>query len=279
MDSTTLFQKIFGINQHSADVEQRLMKVSAEYPYFIAPYFFNSGTGHSRQSDIISQLFFHSPINFHYAFREDSPNPDYPYLNKNSTPIPSNGEIPNETKVAEIEVSKQVSNLHVTKTETSSSRNLEEEPDDTIKDSETEKFLPVEKQPKAEELLFEPLHTSDYFASQGIKLSEEVSPGDRLGTQLKSFTEWLKTMKRVTGRINNTGIQLDTPFDDQVEKMAEKSNVEEQVITESMAEAYVFQGKKQKALEIYEKLSLLYPAKSAYFAAKIAGLSSGDHLA
>lgn len=31
---------------------------------------------------------------------------------------------------------------------------------------------PVE--PKKEELLFEPLHTTDYFASQGIKLSEEI---------------------------------------------------------------------------------------------------------
>ena len=46
-------------------------------------------------------------------------------------------------------------------------------------------------------ITFEPMHMVDYFASQGIKLSEEVQPADKLGKQLKSFTEWLKTMKKV----------------------------------------------------------------------------------
>ena len=46
-------------------------------------------------------------------------------------------------------------------------------------------------------MVFEPMHLVDYFASQGIKLSEEVQTGDKLGKQLKSFTEWLKTMKKV----------------------------------------------------------------------------------
>ena len=44
---------------------------------------------------------------------------------------------------------------------------------------------------KKEEILFEPLHASDYFASQGIKLSEDALGADKLGKQLKSFTAWL----------------------------------------------------------------------------------------
>ena len=36
-----------------------------------------------------------------------------------------------------------------------------------------------------------------------------------------------------------------------------------------MAEVFIQQGKIEKAHDIYKKLSLLNPAKSAYFAAKI----------
>ena len=43
-------------------------------------------------------------------------------------------------------------------------------------------------------------------------------------------------------------------------------------VSESMAEVYARQGKVQKAIEIYEKLSLLNPEKNTYFAAKIENL-------
>lgn len=114
--------------------------------------------------------------------------------------------------------------------------------------------------------LFEPLSASDYFASQGIKLTEEHTPTDRVGKQLKSFTEWLKTMKKVHEHKTVTG---DVPVDIAVQNLAEKSNREEEILTEAMAEVYSQQGKTNKAKEIYEKLSLLNPSKSAYFAAKL----------
>ncbi|MBC7423586.1 MAG: hypothetical protein H7334_09065, partial [Ferruginibacter sp.] len=41
-----------------------------------------------------------------------------------------------------------------------------------------------------DKISFEPLHTSDYFASLGIKLDENGKPVDKLGRQLKSFTDW-----------------------------------------------------------------------------------------
>ena len=58
-------------------------------------------------------------------------------------------------------------------------------------------------------------------------------------------------------------------LDATVQVLAEKSNMEQDVLTETMAEVYLQQGKRNKAKEIYEKLSLLSPAKNAYFAAKI----------
>ena len=113
---------------------------------------------------------------------------------------------------------------------------------------------------------FEPLHTSDYFASVGIKFNEEVKPGDKLGKQLKSFTDWLKTMKK----IHNDQLP---PQSEQsvivIQQMAEKSNTENEVLTETMADILLQQGKRTKAIEVYKKLSLLNPSKSAYFTAKI----------
>lgn len=124
-----------------------------------------------------------------------------------------------------------------------------------------------------EPLLFEPLHTTDYFASVGIKLSEEEKTSGNLGKQLKSFTEWLKTMKKVHAeQLAKTSSPADASLsaaESSIRKMAEKSNQENDVLTEAMAEVLLQQGKADKAIEILEKLSLLNPGKSVYFAAKI----------
>jgi len=116
-------------------------------------------------------------------------------------------------------------------------------------------------------LLFEPFHTVDYFASQGIKFKEEEKPKDRFGMQLKSFTEWLKTLKHTSAA--EIATHADSSAEKKVEQMAEFSLAERHVITEAMAEVWIKQGNRAKAEEIYRKLSLLEPSKSSYFAAKI----------
>jgi hypothetical protein len=121
----------------------------------------------------------------------------------------------------------------------------------------------------AETPLFEPMHLVDYFASQGIKLTEEAQTADKLGKQLKSFTEWLKTMKKVHSTESPAVIQPGEQTDAAIQILAEKSNKEDEVLTESMADVFAKQGKTAKAMEVYEKLSLLNPSKNAYFAAKI----------
>ena len=117
------------------------------------------------------------------------------------------------------------------------------------------------------ELLFEPYHTVDYFASQGIRFREEEKPTDKFGQQLKSFTEWLKTLKRLP--VSEIAKNTEPVAEQKVEQMAEASLTEREVITETMAEVWQKQGNREKAIEIYNKLSLLEPSKSAYFAAKI----------
>jgi hypothetical protein len=133
------------------------------------------------------------------------------------------------------------------------------------------KFEPVD--PSKSALTFEPYHTIDYFASQGIKAKEEDDkPKDRLTRQLRSFTEWIKTMKRlpeseITAAVSATD-------EKKVEKMAEVSIHDREVVTEAMAEVWEKQGNIAKATAIYQKLSLLNPGKSSYFASKIEQLKN-----
>ncbi len=120
------------------------------------------------------------------------------------------------------------------------------------------------------DILFEPYHTVDYFASQGIQFKAEEKPADRFGQQLKSFTEWLKILRsKPAAAIRETVIAAD---EHNVLKLAERSLDEKEVITEAMADVWIKQGNPQKAIAIYTELSLTEPSKSAYFAAKIEAL-------
>lgn len=122
-----------------------------------------------------------------------------------------------------------------------------------------------------ESVSFEPLHTVDYFASQGIKISEEALGNDELSKQVKSFTGWLKSMKKL--HPDQTPQQNDV-IERIIQSSAEASNAEANVLTEAMAEVLIKQNKKEKAVEMYQKLSLINPSKSAYFAAKIESLKT-----
>jgi hypothetical protein len=124
------------------------------------------------------------------------------------------------------------------------------------------------------EITFEPFHTVDYFASQGIKLSQKEIGNDNLGKQLKSFTEWLKTMKRIVA--NETPNAVDTKGESKVINLAAHSLQKSDVLTESMAEVWIKQGNMEKAAEVYNKLSLLNPSKKAYFASKIESLKKSN---
>jgi hypothetical protein len=51
--------------------------------------------------------------------------------------------------------------------------------------------------------------------------------------------------------------------------IAEKANNATEVITEAMAEVWEKQGNNRKAIDIYSKLSFIFPEKSVYFASRI----------
>jgi len=119
--------------------------------------------------------------------------------------------------------------------------------------------------------IFEPFHTIDYFASQGIRLTLEENPTDPLGRQLKSFTEWLKVMRRLPQKERE--FIPDRAAEQSIQSFAAHSIEGKEVVTETMAEVLAKQGMPERARIVYEKLSLLNPDKSAYFAAKIEQLN------
>ncbi len=112
-----------------------------------------------------------------------------------------------------------------------------------------------------------PQHTVDYFASQGIKIDLTQQPQDKLTTQLRRFTDWLKQMKKVDPNPKDLG--TDPELENAIADIAKTSVSAREIVTETMADIFVKQGKIDKAIQLYIKLSFLDADKSAYFAEKI----------
>jgi hypothetical protein len=117
------------------------------------------------------------------------------------------------------------------------------------------------------EITKEPMHTIDYFASQGIKIDLSKIPQDKLTTHLRRFTDWLKYMKKDNPNPIDLGTTQD--LEEAVEIIANTSNEQKEIVTETMADVLQKQGQLDKAIQLYIKLSFLNPEKSAYFASKI----------
>lgn len=148
------------------------------------------------------------------------------------------------------------------------------------------KIYPLEM-PEETDLTFQPLYSDDYFAYK--KLADPVAAetmSEKGAKEMKSFTNWLRTMKdsfaektqkdwyheqlhRVYEEEEESGIS------ERVEKMALQSiTLNDDIVSETLAEIWARQRQHQKAIQIYKKLSLLNPGKSAYFAQKINELQS-----
>jgi hypothetical protein len=113
----------------------------------------------------------------------------------------------------------------------------------------------------------EPYYTIDYFASQGIKFDYSQAPHDKLTTKMLRFTDWLKKMKTV--KPEQEAMSDDPELDSAIQNIASMSNQTKEVVTETMAAIFAKQGKTEKAIQLYIKLSFLIPDKSAYFATQI----------
>jgi len=122
---------------------------------------------------------------------------------------------------------------------------------------------PVQSSDKLDYQQAEPMHTVDYFASQGIKLNLKQAPKDGLTNKLLSFTDWLRQVKQSE---KSTEV---SQMEKKVSQDASHSVRKEEVVTEAMAEVLLRQGHREQAIQLFTKLSFQIPEKSSYFAGRI----------
>ncbi|MGE5424799.1 MAG: tetratricopeptide repeat protein [Syntrophothermus sp.] len=99
---------------------------------------------------------------------------------------------------------------------------------------------------------------------------EKVLPAETESVKKFSREEIIERFIREEPRITPAKANFFNPSE-----LSEKSSIEqEEIVSETLAKIYAEQGNKTRAIRIYQKLILLYPEKSSYFAAQIQKLSS-----
>lgn len=105
----------------------------------------------------------------------------------------------------------------------------------------------------------------DYVSERKSILDEEAAQ-DRNSRQSRLIDDFLKEpVERITPAAAK-------PISQSEARAIEEKSVSEndEILTETLASIYLKQGKTEKAVSIFKKLSLKYPEKSSYFASRIA---------
>ncbi|HEX5152044.1 MAG TPA: hypothetical protein VFW07_11400 [Parafilimonas sp.] len=240
--------------------KEQLQELINKCPYYYAPYFFFAKKSYLQKeanSEItVQKAALHFANDLWFRFNLNNEEPSQNRLGEN----PGGSEL-----IEPVEV-----NENADKNDTEVKEDINVKLSDMLQQQAAEFDKPVEVSTEVPVETI-PYHRVDYFDSQGIKL-EETKASDKLGNQLKRFTEWLKQMKRINP--NPVDFGNDEAGETAVQHIAEDSNKTREIITEAMAEVLVKQGKPEQAIQIYEKLSFNNPSKSAYFAAKIEELKN-----
>ncbi|HRO42262.1 MAG TPA: hypothetical protein PL009_05475 [Flavipsychrobacter sp.] len=167
-----------------------------------------------------------------------------------------------------------------------------------VKKEHTEKRkdeIPLFYQHRKNDSLIQPIYTEDYFLHQGLHVSDELSEDhqqkekDKSLMVVMSFSEWLLHLKtkgerekeekqdqkalKTMWQKEKLAAALEEENDEIPETVFEMAvnsiTKEEDLASESLADILVKQGKSDKAIDMYRKLSLRNPQKKTYFARKI----------
>lgn len=144
--------------------------------------------------------------------------------------------------------------------------------------------------------LIQPVYAENYFQHQGIEVSDEIpelveqeEDDEKSLLVMMGFDEWLlflkkkneakkseeedKAMLRSMWQREKLAAAMGEEDDNIPEAVFEMAinSIDKQdiMVSEPLAEIHVKQGRYDKAIEIYRKLSLQNPEKKTYFAAKI----------
>jgi tetratricopeptide (TPR) repeat protein len=153
---------------------------------------------------------------------------------------------------------------------------------------------------QTEEPIILPVYTEDYFLHQGMQVSNDLPENVQKKEQsaedaakglmvMMSFSEWLNHFKsrkqheadeeqgqkavKTMWQKEKLAAALEEENEEIPEKVFEMAvnsiANEDDLASESLAEVHLRQGRFDKAIEMYRKLSLRNPQKKAYFARKI----------
>ena len=170
---------------------EELRQLTHQYPFFGPAQFLfvkkmqEDGAWQLKEQIQKTSLYFQNPLWLDHLLKTNFTNPADEAIQKEALmPEPAaQMEIPvtHEEVVDQTMITREPSI-------TQSERKEEENQPELMVEMPKFKFEPVDVS-KAE-LTFEPYHTIDYFASQGIQPKLEEKPKDQFSRQLKSFTEW-----------------------------------------------------------------------------------------
>lgn len=269
-----LAQQVFGKSSIDDCDLQEIKDLAGRYPYFAPVQFLlleklkkeNSPEYSTQLQKAV--LYYHNPLEFDYFISSERFETEVDFTESDQPSIIEPEQEEKSFDTTEIPV-EETANTNEDVMESSVEEKMAESIERVL-EQEEEQIKEPEPSSNNNALVFEPYHTVDYFASQGIKLSQEEVSKDKFSKQLKSFTEWLKTMKRLPA--SEIPANMDAGFESNVQHLAEGSVHDANVVTEAMAEVWIKQGNKEKAIETFHKLGLLNPSKKAYFAGLIENL-------
>ena len=276
---------------------EAIQHLANEYPFFTPAHYFLWING-SLSKDAMAQVQQSNPVNpvmlGNLIQAANKPQTEFEIVIEETTRVTSSA-ITEEEKTEEIEekffpVNEQGERLAVFQTE---------EATDASKENAAQK----EPEITEEDLAFiQPASSEDYFLQQGIKVSNDIpdfaeghveeTDEEKALMVVMSFAEWLKHISSKSKKAKEeqddqralktmwqqqklaAAIEEESDeIPEQVFEMAVNSIArKEELVSESLANVYAKQGKYEKAIEMYQKLSLQNPEKNAYFAAKIENL-------
>jgi len=113
-----------------------------------------------------------------------------------------------------------------------------------------------------------PVDHTDELLTEIKSSKKKVKPeGPKQKEQIEIIEQFIKTQPSIKGKVASEEKSL--PKDD----LSEKSLLyNENIISETLVEILIKQGKKEKAIEVLKKLIWKFPQKKAYFAAQIEDL-------
>jgi len=113
-----------------------------------------------------------------------------------------------------------------------------------------------------------PVDSTDELLTEIKSSKKKVKPeGPKQKEQIEIIEQFIKTQPTIKGKVASEEKAL--PKDDLAEK---NLSYNENIISETLAQILIKQGKKEKAIEVLKKLIWKFPQKKAYFAAQIEDL-------